>query len=110
MLLAGRPCVNIHEVLQSLTGGKDSNANPVAAEDAEDEEGGRDEDGKASHRQQVFLRSKMTISEFIATTENVGDEEKKQVEAYHRHETLMRTCDKDTIQLRTWWLRRSKMK
>ena len=45
------------------------------------------------------MRSKMTISEFVAATDNVGDEEKKRVEAYHCHEALlatMRTCAKDT--------------
>ena len=40
----------------------------------------------------------MTISKFVAATD-VGDEEKKQVEAYQCHEALlgvMRTCAKDT--------------
>ena len=88
-----------NEVLQSQTADKDSNANPIPAEDAEDKEGGRDEGGEARHRQPVFLRSKMTISEFIAATDNLGDEEKKRVEAYLGHEALlggMRTCVKDT--------------
>ena len=61
---------------QSQTGGKDSNANPVESEHAKDEEVGQDEGGEVSHRQPVFLRSKMTIFEFVAATDNVGTRRK----------------------------------